>query len=108
MPLAIAAVSLVSGQVFAAQVSQQQLQSSLKNNPIVNDIQVVVNFLSAGVGIVVVAMLIIGGVEYSAAGDNPQKLTAAKQRIINALIALVAFILSFAFLQWLIPGGVFG
>lgn len=85
----------------------QNQNSSLKDNPIVDDINVVVNFLSIGVGVVVIAMIIIGGIQYSAAGDNPQALTAAKQRIINALIALAAFLFIFAFLQWLIPGGVF-
>ncbi|HEY5550162.1 MAG TPA: hypothetical protein VIK37_03145 [Candidatus Saccharimonadales bacterium] len=76
-------------------------------NPIVQDIQVVVNFLSAGVGIVVVGVIILGGIQYSLAGDNPQAVGAAKQRIINGLIALLAFLLTFAFVQWLVPGGVF-
>ena len=80
---------------------------NLKDNPIVQDINVVVNFLSIGVGVVVIAMIIIGGIQYSIAGDNPQAVSAAKQRIINALIALVAYIFMFAFLQWLIPGGIF-
>jgi uncharacterized membrane protein len=73
----------------------------------VHDIQIIVNFLSAGVGIVVVAVIILGGIQYSMAGDNPQAVGSAKQRIINGLIALVAFLFIFAFLQWLIPGGVF-
>lgn len=77
------------------------------NNPIVKDINLVVNFLSIGVGVVVIAMIIIGGIQYSIAGDNPQAVSAAKQRIINALIALVAYLFIFSFLQWLIPGGVF-
>jgi hypothetical protein len=79
-----------------------------KSNPIIKDIQSIVDFLSAGVGIIVVGVIIAGGIQYSLGGDNPQALTAAKQRIMNGLIALVAFILTFAFLQWLIPGGVFG
>lgn len=78
------------------------------NTPLVQDIQKFVDFLSAGVGVVVVAMLIVGGIQYSAAGDNPQAVTSAKKRIINALIALFAYAFTFAFLQWLIPGGLFG
>lgn len=77
------------------------------NNPIVKDLNQVVAFLSALVGIVVVGSIILGGIQYSAAGDNPQAVSAAKQRIINGLIALIAFLFTFAFLQWLIPGGVF-
>lgn len=88
--------------------SQARINASLKNNPLINDIQTIVNVLSAGVGVVVVAMIMIGGIQYSIAGDNPTAVTAAKKRITNALIALLAFAFSFAFLQWLIPGGVFG
>jgi hypothetical protein len=79
----------------------------LKTNPIVKDINSLINFLSIGVGIVVVIMIIVGGIRYTTA-DNPQAVSAAKQHIANALIALVAFLLTFAFLQWLIPGGIFG
>lgn len=80
---------------------------TLKNNPIVKDINLIVNFLSVGVGVVVIAMLILGGIQYSIAGANPEAVSKAKQRIINALIALVAYLFIFAFLQWLIPGGIF-
>ena len=79
----------------------------LAKNQIVIDLNLFVDFLSAAVGIVVVTMVIIGGIQYSMAGNNPTALTAAKQRITNAIIAIVAFILIFTFLQWLIPGGVF-
>ena len=72
------------------------------------DIQKIINFLSAGVGIVVIGVIILGGIQYSMAGDNTQATGAAKQRIINGLIALVAFIFMFAFLNWLLPGGAFG
>jgi len=80
----------------------------LASDPIVHDLNLVVNFLSALVGVVVLAVIVLGGIQYSMAGDNPSAVTAAKQRIINGLIALVAFLLMFSFLQWLIPGGVFG
>lgn len=79
----------------------------LADNPIVKDLNIFVEFLSGAVGVVVVAMIIVGGIQYSMAGANPTALTAAKQRITNALIALVAFVLIFTFLQWLIPGGIF-
>jgi hypothetical protein len=84
------------------------LQNCVKNNKITKDLEIIINVLSVGVGIVVVGMIIVGGIQYMAAGDNPNAVAAAKQRITNALIALVAFLLTFAFLQWLIPGGIFG
>ncbi len=90
-----------------ANPTDASLSKCLKTNPIVADLNNIVNFLSAGVGIVVVGVIIFGGIQYMAAGDNPQAVTAAKKRIANAFIALLAFIFMFAFLQWLIPGGVF-
>jgi len=77
------------------------------NNCIVIDLNYLINILAAGVGLVVVGTIIVGGIQYSTAGDKPEDVTKAKQRIMNGLIALVAFIFMWAFLQWLIPGGVF-
>lgn len=85
--------------------SDAGVQKCLKNNQIVKDLNFVVDFLATGVGIVVIGTIIAGGIQYAIAGDNAQQTGAAKQRIINGLIALVAFIFTFGFLQWLIPGG---
>lgn len=87
--------------------SNAGVQKCIDKNPIVNDIQIIVNFLSAAVGIVVIGVIILGGIQYSLAGDNPTATGSAKKRIMNGLIALLAFIFTFAFLQWLIPGGIF-
>ena len=77
-------------------------------NTIVNTyIEPITNFLAAGVGIIVVIMVVVGGIQYSTSAGNPQAAQAAKGRIINALIALVVFAFMYALLQWLIPGGIF-
>lgn len=64
-------------------------------------------FLSGLVGVIVTIMLVVGGIQYSLAGDSPEATAKAKKRITNALFALVAFFFIFAFLNWLIPGGIF-
>ncbi len=66
-----------------------------------------INALSAIVGVVIVIMITIGGIQYAAAGPNPAAVVAARKRIINAVLALALFIFMFAFLQWLVPGGMF-
>jgi hypothetical protein len=81
------------------------LKQCLKINPIIKDINTVVDFLSAGAGIIIVGSIIVGGIQYSLAGSNANEVTAAKNRIRDALIALFAFFFIFSFLQWLIPGG---
>lgn len=80
---------------------------ALKDNPIIGDLNLITNVLAALVGVVVVGTIILGGVQFAAAGDKAEAISAAKQRIINGLTALAAFLFIYAFLQWLIPGGVF-
>ena len=73
---------------------------------IVAYLQTAINILTAVVGVVIVIMVALGGVQYTLARDNPQESAAAKTRIYNALMALVIYLFSFAFLQYLVPGGV--
>ena len=63
--------------------------------------------LSVLVGVVVVIMVAYGGVQYSASKDNPQQTAEAKNKIRNALFALVIYIFMVAFIQYLVPGGIF-
>lgn len=79
----------------------------LKINPLVGYTLILINFLAAGVGVIVTIMIIIGGIQYASAGPNPQAIQMAKKKITNAIIALVAFFFLYAFLQYLIPGGIF-
>lgn len=65
-----------------------------------------IRLLGALIGIVVVISLVVGGIQYSASSGDPGKISAAKSRISNSLIALLAYFFLFFFLQWLIPGGI--
>lgn len=65
----------------------------------------IINFLAILVGVIVVISVVLGGIQYSAAGDNPQAVSAARSRIINALIAALAFLFLWGFLQFIVPGG---
>lgn len=67
----------------------------------------IIRFLVAGVGVVVIASVIVGGVQYSLAQGDPQKISAARGRVISALGALLLYLFIFALMQWLVPGGVF-
>jgi hypothetical protein len=70
-------------------------------------IQPIINLLAGVVGIIVVISLILGGIEYSTSEGDPQKSAKAKRRIANTLFALLAFFFLYAFLQFLIPNGLF-
>ena len=63
--------------------------------------------LSGLVGVFAVISIIIAGIQYSSSADDPSKVSKAKQRIFNTVIGLVAYIFLFAFLNYLVPGGLF-
>jgi len=66
-----------------------------------------IDFLSVGIAVIVTVMIAIGGIQYASAGGDPQKVAQAKKRITNALLALLAFLFLYGFLQFIVPGGVF-
>lgn len=65
-----------------------------------------IKLLSGLVGVLVVISIIVAGIQYSSAGGDPSKVVAARKRITTAIIALLAYLFMFAFLQWLLPGGI--
>jgi len=74
---------------------------------IINEyINPLVKALSITAGIVVVISIIIGGIQYSAAAGEAGKISAAKTRIMKSLGAFLFFLFLYAFLQFIVPGGV--
>lgn len=64
-----------------------------------------INVLTTIVGIVVVIGIILGAIQFSTSAGDPQKAANGKNHIRNALLGLLAYILLYALLQFLIPGG---
>ncbi len=62
--------------------------------------------LSAMAGVIFVIMVVWGGIEYSSAGGDAQRVAAAKSKVTNAIIGLIAFGLLYGFLSWIVPGGI--
>lgn len=75
---------------------------------IISYLKIILKFLSGGVGIVILLMLTIAGVQYMTAVGQPEQVKAAKTRIQNALTGLVLFLIAFAVLNLIIPGSIFG
>ncbi len=63
-----------------------------------------IQFLSVMVGVAVIIGIIVSGIQYAASSGDPQKVSTAKNRIRNSIVALIAFIFLYALLQFLIPG----
>jgi hypothetical protein len=87
------------------QVKDSIYSGDTRKNPIVEWIVFGINVLSALVGLGSIIMIIIAGIQYSAAGDNAQSIQSAKKKITNVLIGLAAYISFYAITNWLIPGG---
>lgn len=77
-----------------------------ENCGIVRYLLIFVNVLSGLVGIVVVIMIAVRGIQYIGARENPQMTASARLGILWAVLALILYLFVFAFLQWLVPGGV--
>lgn len=73
---------------------------------VVNYLKTILQFLSATVGAAVVLMVIVAGIQYIVSNGDPKAITDAKDRLINAVTALVLFILAFAILSFVVPGGI--
>jgi hypothetical protein len=100
-------VNISGTKVAYASSAACQTTTTVQQSCIVTDYLVpAINFLSAGVGVVVIAMIIIGAIQYTTSGGNPQGEADARKKIFNALLALITFIFIYAFLNFVIPGGV--
>jgi hypothetical protein len=66
-----------------------------------------IDILSVIFGLVAVISFILGGINFASSEGDPQKSSRAKQRIFNTIVAVVAYMFLFAFLQFLVPGGLF-
>jgi hypothetical protein len=66
-----------------------------------------INLLSLCFGIIAVISIIMGGIQYAGSVGDPQKVSLAKRRIYNTVIAIVCYIFLYSFLQFLVPGGIF-
>lgn len=67
----------------------------------------IVNILTAGVGVVALGGIIYGSILYTSSAGNPEQVKKAMTVIRNVIIGVVAFAAMFAVLNFLVPGGVF-
>lgn len=69
---------------------------------------IILNILTAGVGVLGVLGLVISGITYLTARDNEQQVAKAKNRILQIVIGLAVYAVLYLGLQFIIPGGIFG
>lgn len=79
----------------------------LEDNGVWGLLLIVLNIMTAGVGIVAVGGIVYGSILYASAGGSTDQVKKAIGIIRNVVIGLIAFLGMYAFLNFLIPGGIF-
>lgn len=69
-------------------------------------LKIIFNVLIYGIGAAAVLGVLIAGIQYMTARDNEGQVAAAKKRLYEVVIGLIAWAAMFTILNWLIPGGV--
>lgn len=68
-------------------------------------LNLVLNILTAGVGIAATIGFVVSGIQYLTAQDNDSQVAKAKMRMFQIVIGLFVYATMWAILSWLLPGG---
>ena len=98
-------IGCVDGAVAECLDENGDVMSSSRCDLTRNYINPIIALLSIIVGLAVTVGIILGGITISTAGGDPNKLAAGKQKIFTSVVALIFFGLLWAFLNWILPGG---
>lgn len=83
------------------------ISCSNDGDAVTNLLTLAVNFLAVGVGAAVVGGIAYGAFLYASAGASAEQSKRGIEHIRNAVIALVIFILMYAIINFIVPGGLF-
>lgn len=106
MPAPVAAKALKC-EVLPQSICGSSDNEKLQDNGVWKLLILVLNILTAGVGITAVGAIAFAGFLYASANDDSNKTKQAKEMIRNTIIGIVLYGLMYVGLQFLIPGGVF-
>lgn len=68
---------------------------------------IIINILTVGVGVAAVGGLIYASVLYASASSNAEQIKRAKEIMLNVAIGLIMYVIMYAFLNFIVPGGMF-
>ncbi len=96
------------GKVNTAIITCSQRETGdLKDSGVWGILILVINIMTAGIGILAVGAIAYGAILYSTAGGSAEQTKKAITVITNTVIGLVCFLFMTAILNFLIPGGIF-
>lgn len=82
-------------------------KGGVQNTGIWGILLLVINILTAGVGILAVGGVVYGSILYTTAGGSTEQVKKAVSVFTNVIIGIVAYAAMYAFLNFIIPGGIF-
>lgn len=74
-----------------------------KGNAILDMLFAVIRFLTLGVSLVIIASMVVAGLQFTASRGDPQATAASLKRMASNASALLLFIFAYAILNWLVP-----
>lgn len=105
----VGAVSCPSGSVRSSANSYAEcsIPEDDADQDLMSRVKVIINVVIGVLGIVAVAMIIIGGIMYTTSQGQPDKVKQAKDIIMYSVIGLIVALLAFAIVNFVLSG-VFG
>ena len=101
--------TFADGEVTAEQVTETIFFGNMKDDGkgcgVFTILNLILEILSIGIGILGVIGIMVVGIQYMTAADNEQQTAKAKRRIAEIIIGLIAYAILYAASQWLLPGG---
>ena len=90
-------------QIFNNASGNWEDDSSKSGNGIKCLINLVVDIMTVGVGILSVIGITIVGIQYLSAGDSEERTRKAKRRLFEIVIGVALYVVAYAAIKWLLP-----
>ena len=74
----------------------------VRNQDLMGTLQVIINVVLGLIGFIAVAMIIVGGVQYTTSAGDAAKVTKAKNTILYGVVGLVIAMLAFAIVNFIL------
>jgi len=100
---AMPAMAKVSGDPTKRYITDEIQQSATGNsNDLMTTLTTILNVVLGVIGFVAVAMIIIGGLQYTTSAGDTGKVTKAKNTVMYGVIGLIVALLAFAIVNFVL------
>lgn len=110
-PVSVAAANTscgVSTSIISCPTGTDNTSSDTSKTAVWAILVIVIKILTGGIGVLAIAGIVYGSILYTTAAGSPEQVKKAIEVFRNVVIGIVAYALMFGFLNFIIPGGVFG